>query len=206
MQQSTGRQIVMVGFLHAQSCASLVSSWRHPESRRDSTSPEYYREIGRVLEAGKLHLGFFDDRLAVADRYGNSHPDTVQYGICRVEIDPVAVLVTMGMATERLGLGAACSTTCYQPFRVTRLSQTVDLMTQGRVAWNVVTSMNDGEAWNMGLEDAVERDTRYDHADEFMEGVLGQWESREDDAIVADAAVGLFAHPDNRRDGRCLRR
>ncbi len=206
MQQSTGRHIVMVGFLQAQNCASLVSSWRHPESRRDSTSPEYYREIGRVLEAGKLHLGFFDDRLAVADRYGNSQPDTVQYGICCVKIGPAAVPMTLGMATELLGLGATCSTTHYQPFQIDRPFQTVDLMMQRRAAWNVVTSMNDGEAWNMGLEDAVERDTRYDRTDEFMEGVLGQWESWEDDAIVADAAVGLFAHPDNRRDGRCLRR
>jgi FMN-dependent oxidoreductase (nitrilotriacetate monooxygenase family) len=69
-------------------------------------------------------------------------------------------------------------------------------MTQGRAAWNVVTSMNEGEAWNMGLEDVVEHDTRYDRADEFMQVVLGHWDSWEDDAIVADRATGLFAHPD----------
>ncbi len=53
------RQIVMVGFLQAQNCTNLVTSWRHPASRTDSYSPEYYRHIGRVLEAGKFHLGFF---------------------------------------------------------------------------------------------------------------------------------------------------
>jgi FMN-dependent oxidoreductase (nitrilotriacetate monooxygenase family) len=196
MRQSRTRQIVMVGFLQAQNCTNLVSSWRHPESRQDSASPEYYREIGRVLEAGKFHLGFFDDRLAMPDRYGNDHAHTVQYGIRCVKMDPVAVLMTMGMATERLGLGATCSTTYYQPFHVARLFQTVDLMTEGRAAWNVVTSMNEGEAWNMGLADVVEHDTRYDRADEFMEVVLGHWDSWEDDAIVADRASGLFAKPD----------
>ena len=67
------RQMVMVGFLQAQNCTNLVSSWRHPESRDDSMSADYYRTIGRVLEEGKFHLGFFDDRLAMPDRYGNDH-------------------------------------------------------------------------------------------------------------------------------------
>ena len=40
-------QMVMVGFLQAQNCTDLVSSWRHPESRDDSMSADYYRTIGR---------------------------------------------------------------------------------------------------------------------------------------------------------------
>ena len=190
------RQIVMVGFLQAQNCTNLVSSWRHPASRTDSYSPEYYRHIGRVLEAGKFHLGFFDDRLAMPDRFGGDHAHTVQYGIRCVKMDPVAVLMTMGMATERLGLGATCSTTYYEPFHVARLFQTVDLMTNGRAAWNVVTSMNDGEALNMGADAHENHDGRYDRADEFMQVVLGHWDSWEDDAIVCDKAIGLYAHPD----------
>ncbi len=190
------RQIVMVGFLQAQNCTNLVSSWRHPASRTDSYSPDYYRHIGRVLEAGKFHLGFFDDRLAMPDRFGGDHAHTVQYGIRCVKMDPVAVLMTMGMATERLGLGATCSTTYYEPFHVARLFQTVDLMTNGRAAWNVVTSMNDGEALNMGAEVHDNHDGRYDRADEFMEVVLGHWDSWEDDAIVCDKATGLYAHPE----------
>lgn len=114
------RQIVMVGFLQAQNCTNLVTSWRHPASRTDSYSPEYYRHIGRVLEAGKFHLGFFDDRLAMPDRFGGDHAHTVQYGIRCVKMDPIAVLMTMGMATERLGLGATCSTTYFEPFHVAR--------------------------------------------------------------------------------------
>jgi alkanesulfonate monooxygenase SsuD/methylene tetrahydromethanopterin reductase-like flavin-dependent oxidoreductase (luciferase family) len=59
------RQMVMVGFLQAQNCTNLPSSWRHPESRDDSMSADYYQEIARILEAGKFHMAFFDDRLAM---------------------------------------------------------------------------------------------------------------------------------------------
>ena len=193
------RQMVMVGFLQAQNCTNLVSSWRHPESRDDSTSADYYQTIGRVLEDGKFHVGFFDDRLAMPDRYGNDHRHTVEHGIRCVKMDPVTVLTVMGMATKRLGLGATCSTTYFEPFHVARVFATLDLMTNGRAAWNVVTSMNDGEALNMGLGEHMEHDSRYDRADEFMDVVLGHWNSWDDDAIVLDKQTGLFAHPDKVR-------
>jgi FMN-dependent oxidoreductase (nitrilotriacetate monooxygenase family) len=190
------RQIVMVGFLQAQNCTNLASSWRHPDSRTDSWSPDFYRHIGRVLEEGKFHLGFFDDRLSMPDMYGRDHGHTVAHGIRCVKLDAVTVLTVLGMATQRLGLGATYSTSYYEPFHVARVFGTLDLMTQGRAAWNVVTSLNDGEAQNMGREESLAHDLRYDRADEFMAIVLGHWDAWEDDAIVQDKASGLFAHPD----------
>ncbi|HEY4920036.1 MAG TPA: LLM class flavin-dependent oxidoreductase [Xanthobacteraceae bacterium] len=190
------RQIIMVGFLQAQNCTNLASSWRHPASRTDSWSPEFYRHIGRVLEEGRFHLGFFDDRLSMPDMYGRDHGHTVAHGIRCVKLDAVTVLTVLGMATERLGLGATYSTSYYEPFHVARVFATLDLMTHGRAAWNVVTSLNDGEAQNMGREEAIAHDLRYDRADEFMEVVHGHWDAWEDDAIVQDKAGGLFAHPD----------
>ena len=59
-------------------------------------------------------------------------------------------------------------------------------MTDGRAAWNVVTSLNDGEALNMGRGEVIEHDLRYDRADEFMEVVLGHWDAWEDDALIVD--------------------
>jgi FMN-dependent oxidoreductase (nitrilotriacetate monooxygenase family) len=190
------RQMILVGFLQAQNCTNHPSSWRHPESRTDSWSPDYYRHIGRVLEEGKFHLGFFDDRLSMPDMYGRNHAHTVAHGIRCVKLDAVTVLAVMGMATERLGLGATYSTSYYEPFHVARVFATLDLMTGGRAAWNVVTSLNDGEAQNMGRDEVVDHDLRYDRADEFMEIVLGHWDSWEDDAIVQDKVTGLFAQPE----------
>jgi FMN-dependent oxidoreductase (nitrilotriacetate monooxygenase family) len=185
--------MAMVGFLQAQNCTNLPASWRHPDSRTDFLSADYYQEIARILEEGKFHLAFFDDRLAMPDRYGNDHVHAVEHGIRCVKLDPIVVLMTMAMVTRHLGLGATCSTTYYEPFHVARLFATLDLMTNGRAAWNVVTSLNDGEALNMGRGETMEHDLRYDRADEFMEVVLGHWDGWEDDALIVDKRSGRFA-------------
>src|SRR5687767_11115223 len=189
------RQMTLVAFLQAQNCTNLASSWRHPLSRTDTWSPGYYRHVGRLLEQGKFHLGFFDDRLSMPDMYGQDHAHTVQHGIRCVKLDAVTVLTVMGMATERLGLGATYSTTYYEPFHVARVFATLDHMTNGRAAWNVVTSLNAGEALNMGRDEVMEHDLRYDRADEFMEIVLGHWSAWADDALIVDKDSGTFADP-----------
>jgi FMN-dependent oxidoreductase (nitrilotriacetate monooxygenase family) len=193
LSPAVARQMILVGFLQAQNCTNLPASWRHPESRTDFLSPDFYADIARILEEGKFHLAFFDDRLAMPDRYGNDHTHAVEHGIRCVKLDPIVTMMVMGMCTSRLGLGATCSTTYYEPFHVARMFATVDLMTRGRAAWNVVTSLNDGEAFNMGRTEVMEHDLRYDRADEFMEVVLGHWDAWEDDALIVDKASGRFA-------------
>ncbi len=192
MANNKPRQMVLVGFLQAQNCTTIPAAWRHPEARLDFTTPQYFRHIGQTLERGMFDLGFFDDRLAMPDMYSGDHQHTIENGIRCVKMDPTAVLMAMGMATSRLGLGATYSTTYYEPFHVARLFSTIDHMTEGRAAWNVVTSVNDNEARNMGLERAVGHDERYDRADEFMEVVHGHWDTWEADALVLDRESGRF--------------
>ncbi len=193
------RQMSLVAFLQAQNCTTLPSSWRHPEARIDTYSPEYYQHIAKVLEHGKFDVGFFDDRLAMPDMYAGDHSETVKNGIRCTKLDAVTCLMTMGSVTKHLGLGATYSTTYFEPFHVARLFQTLDLMTKGRAAWNVVTSVNDNEALNMGRESHTEHDLRYDRADEFVEVVLRHWDSWDDDAVVVDKENNLYAHPDKVR-------
>ena len=190
------RQIALVGFLQAQNCTTIPAAWRHPDARHDVTSVGFYQHIAKVLERGLFDLGFFDDRLAMPDMFGGDHKHTVENGIRCVKLDAVTVLTTMGMATTKLGLGATYSTTYFPPFHIARVFSTLDHMTGGRAAWNVVTSVNDNEAKNMGLSQAPDHDTRYDQADEFMELVHGHWDTWEEDAIVADRDSGLYAHGD----------
>ena len=187
------KHIVLVGFLQAQNCTTIPAAWRHPDARHDVTSASFYRHVGQTLERGKFDLGFFDDRLAMPDLYGGDHRHTVENGIRCVKLDPVTVLTAMGMSTERLGLGATYSTSYYEPFHVARVFATLDHMSEGRAAWNVVTSVNDNEAKNMGLAEAPAHDVRYDRADEFMEVVHGHWDSWEIDAIEANRATGRYA-------------
>ncbi len=189
------RQMKLIGFLQAQNCSNYPASWRHPASRQDWFSREYYEEIGRTLERGKFHLAFFDDRLAIPDRFGDDFTETVRHGVRAAKLDPLAVAMAVGLATRHLGVGLTYSTTYYEPFHVARVFATVDLLLNGRAAWNVVTSLNDSEAANFGASGHLAHDLRYDRADEFMEVVLGHWETWEDDAIVFDREQGLFADP-----------
>lgn len=191
--KTTERQVALIGFLQAQNCTTIPAAWRHPEARHDVTNVGFYQDIAKILERGLFDLGFFDDRLAMPDMYGGDHRHTVEHGIRCVKLDAVTVLTTMGMATQKLGLGATYSTTYFPPFHVARVFSTLDHMTGGRAAWNVVTSVNDNEARNMGLPQAPAHDVRYDRADEFMEVVHGHWDTWEADAVVADRTTGVYA-------------
>ena len=124
---------------------------------------------------------------------GHDHAEAVRNGIRVVKLDLVSILTAMGLATSKLGLGATYSTTYYEPFHVARVFATLDHMLGGRAAWNVVTSLNDSEAHNMGADDHLEHDLRYDRADEFLEIVLSHWDSWGDDAIIQDRESGIFA-------------
>jgi len=188
-------QMALVAFLQAQNCSNYPGSWRHPATIQDYLSAGYYQRIARTLEDGRFHMAFFDDRLALPDILGSDHGEAVRHGIRVVKLEPVSILMAMGLATKQLGLGATYSTTYYEPFHVARVFATVDHLLNGRVAWNVVTSLNDSEARNMGSTAHLEHDLRYERADEFMEVVLSHWDAWDDDAILHDREDGRFADP-----------
>lgn len=189
------KELVLVAFLQAQNCSNYPASWRHPDAAPDFTTAEYYQRVARMLEAGKFHLAFFDDRLAMPSSYNASFEQAVRYGIRAVKLDPVTVLTVMGCVTSRLGLGATYSTTYFEPFHVARIFATLDNLFGGRAAWNVVTSLNDAEAANFGRIEHLPHDLRYDRAEEFMEIVTGHWAAWDDGAIRLDKAHGVFADP-----------
>ena len=187
--------MVLIAFLQAQNCSNYVGSWRHPMSMSDFLSPDYYRRIARTLEDARFDMAFFDDRLAMPEIYGQSSDLAVEYGIRSVKLDPTAVLMAMAMDTEHLGLGATYSTTYHEPFHVARLFATLDQMSRGRIAWNIVTSLNDTEAANFGRSMHLGHDERYDRADEFLEIVTDMWGAWEADALILDKTAGRFADP-----------
>ncbi len=97
--------MTLVAFLQAQNCSNLPGSWRHPSTMLDFLTPEYYQRIARILEDGKIQMAFFDDRLALPDRYTDNHAEAVNAGVRAVKMDPSTMLMAMGMATTQLGLG-----------------------------------------------------------------------------------------------------
>ena len=115
------RNMVMVGFLQAQNCSNFVGSWRHPAARSDFASPDYYAHIGRVLEAGKFQLAFFDDRLGMPEFHGGRFTEAVAHGIrCVTSGDrclPGSSLLrsTCGATRSRAGSRGAVQPTCIRP-------------------------------------------------------------------------------------------
>ncbi len=190
------KQMSLVGFMHAGNATVYAGSWRHPATEHGFLQASYYEKLGRTLEEGCFDMMFFDDRLAMPSIYGGSVAEAVRHGARPVKLDLSVVLGVIAGATRSIGLGATYSTTYYSPFHVARTFATIDHLTGGRAAWNVVTSVNDSEAQNYGVDQVLAHDTRYDRADEFLEATTGLWDSWEDDALILDRAAGIFADPD----------
>ena len=98
-------------------------------------------------------------------------------------------------ATERIGVAATFSTSNQHPFYAARLWATIDHLTRGRAAWNVVTSINRNQQANYGAE-REPTELRYDKAHEYMEVCRKLWDSWDDDAVVMDRENAVFADPD----------
>jgi FMN-dependent oxidoreductase (nitrilotriacetate monooxygenase family) len=185
----------LVGFMQAGNTSVYAGSWRHPATEHGFLDLSYYQKLGRTLEAGCFDMMFFDDRLAMPGIYGGSVAEAVRRGARPVKLDLSIVLGAIAGATRSIGLGATYSTTYYAPFHVARTFATLDHLSGGRAAWNVVTSVNDSEAQNFGVSAHLGHEERYDRADEFLEATTALWDTWEDDALVLDRAGAVFADP-----------
>jgi FMN-dependent oxidoreductase (nitrilotriacetate monooxygenase family) len=186
----------LCGFLIAGPVVHSHGIWRNPRHETAFLTLGHYVHIAQVLERGRFDFLFFADRLAIADRFGDSHETGIRYGDQdATRMDPLPILGALAASTSHIGLGATRSTTYDAPYNLAREFATLDHISAGRAAWNVVTSMNDGEALNFGKLAHLGHDERYDRADEFMEVALKLWDSWEPDALVLDRAGGIYADP-----------
>ena len=189
-------QMHLAVFASAGPVSGSHGGWRHPEATGDLLSAAYYQQLGRLLEAGRFDLVFLADILAVPDRLGDSLDSQLRYGaLGALRLDPLVVLGLIAGATKHVGLACTISTTYFEPFAVARSLATLDHLSAGRAAWNIVTSFQEAEARNFGRDTQRSRDQRYDRADEFMAVACALWDSWQDDALVRDKATPLFADP-----------
>jgi FMN-dependent oxidoreductase (nitrilotriacetate monooxygenase family) len=190
------RRMHLAAFTSAGPVSGIHGGWRHPAADRNILAATYYARIARTLEEGCFDLMFLADILAVPDRLHDSMDSQLRHGaLGALRLDPMIVLASVIGATRRLGLAATVSTTYYPPFHIARSFATLDHLSAGRAAWNIVTSFQQAEAKNFGLEDHLSREARYDRADEFVEVCCKLWDSWGDDALVLDAEAPLFADP-----------
>jgi len=192
---STRRKMHLVAFLKTGPTCHHHGMWRHPESDNDFLDPAWYEHVARVLEKGKFDCLFFADTLGIFDLYKGGFDTMLGRGGQMGLLDPMPVLAIMARVTRHIGLGATMSTTYFNPYHIARLLGTLDHLSKGRMAWNVVSSINHLEARNFGEERLPDRDTRYDRADEVLEACGKLWESWDADALVMDKERGVFADP-----------
>jgi FMN-dependent oxidoreductase (nitrilotriacetate monooxygenase family) len=166
-----------------------VAGWRYPDSNATGVmSLDYYRELAGICEGGKLDFMFLADELAVWDKYqsGLDHSVTVRP-------EPLTLLSALIGSTSRLGLAATVSTTYHEPFNVARSLASLDHLSGGRAAWNLVTSAIEEEAYNFGKTRHMEHDERYERAREFWQVACKLWDSWDDDALVMNKETAIFA-------------
>jgi FMN-dependent oxidoreductase (nitrilotriacetate monooxygenase family) len=189
------RPIHLAQFLvHGPSYHSLAM-WRHPKTdwrRYPWQRPELYQHIARTCERGKFDMVFFADLNYISDTYQGSLAPALRYAAQAPEHDPIPLLSFMAAVTERIGVAATFSTSHQHPFYAARLWATLDHLTQGRAAWNVVTSINHNQSANYG-EAREDADTRYDKAHEYIQVCRELWQSWDEDAVVLDKANAVFA-------------
>ena len=147
--------------------------------------------FAQKLEAGKFDAFFMADHLAVL----NMPVNALKRSATVTSFDPMALLPALAMVTERLGLIATGSTTFDAPYHVARRFASLDHISEGRAAWNIVTTSNPDAALNFGLDEHMDHDERYQRAREFYDVVTGLWDSWADDAFIRDVENGVYFDP-----------
>jgi FMN-dependent oxidoreductase (nitrilotriacetate monooxygenase family) len=171
-----------------------VASWRHPGATDGGNMRlDHFVELARLAEQGLFDMFF------LADGVGIRSEDEPRGSLSRmannVQFEPLTLLSALAMTTRHLGLIATASTTYNEPYHIARKFASLDHISGGRAGWNVVTSYTDSEARNFGCDHALDYDTRYERAQEFVEVVQGLWESWEEDAFPRDKASGVNYDP-----------
>jgi FMN-dependent oxidoreductase (nitrilotriacetate monooxygenase family) len=175
--------------------------WAHPEN----TTTDYKRlghwtSLARMLDEG----GF--DFLFLADSYGypvigDEVPDVAFRQAVEIpKNDPMLLVPAMAAAAPRLCFGVTASTTYEPPFANARRFATLDHLTEGRVAWNVVTTSSAVVANLFGRDRFIPHDERYAMAAEYLDVSYALFEgSWDDDAVLADKVSRVYADPDRIR-------
>ena len=168
------------------------AAWRHPDVPADGTLRfEHYARSAKAAERGKCDLIFFADGIGVRER-DIPRGSLARSGYEIVEMEPMTLLPALAVVTRHIGLVTTASTTYNEPYNLARKFATLDLISNGRAGWNVVTSWSEAEARNFNRDQHVDYDTRYARAAEFVDVVKGLWDSWEDDAFLFDKRSGRF--------------
>lgn len=163
------------------------AAWRHPASTPERMfEPDFYLDLARAAEAAALDAVFLAD-IPKLDA-------NIEFNAAG-RLDPLLTLATIAGGTERIGLIATASTTYSYPWQLARALSTLDHLSRGRAAWNIVTTDSPDAARNFGLDGNPDSALRYERAEAFVDAVEALWDSWDDDAVVLDRPAGRYVDP-----------
>ncbi|KAK7419634.1 hypothetical protein QQX98_003225 [Neonectria punicea] len=197
------KQIILNAFVMNTPGHLAPGLWRHPRNKTDQYKKlSFWVELAQLLDKADFHAMFIADTLGPYDVYKG--PENVvpalSSGAQFPVNDPLYLVPAMAAATKNLILGVTASLTYEKPYSLARRLSTVDHLSEGRVAWNIVTSYLDSAARNHGLKEQIPHDERYAIAHEYLEVLYKLWEgSFRDDAVLADRETGVYIAPDGVR-------
>ena len=188
---SRPRQIRLGAFLQA--TGHHAAAWRHPQAQADAGhNIAHYRALAETAERGRFDMVF------VADSPGGwgdlSATDAFSRDAKHAHFEPVTLWAALSQVTRHVGFVATSTTTYEDPYTTARKFASLDWISGGRAAWNVVTTGADVSP-NFSLPAHLEHARRYERAEEFVDVVLGLWDSYEDDAFIRERESGVYLDP-----------
>jgi FMN-dependent oxidoreductase (nitrilotriacetate monooxygenase family) len=154
-----------------------------------------YEQIARIAERGCFDMLFSGDGTGIPSTWQGSRDAAIRWGVSwpRQEMSPL--MTAMARVTKHLGFGVTYSTTFMHPYYLARLLNSLDHVTGGRIAFNVITSTRRSDFENYGFDDLMSHDARYERMEEFVDVCRLLWDSVEPDAMLWDHASGVVGDP-----------
>lgn len=176
----------------------IQGTWRLPDAgQADYNSLDHWVDLARLLERGRFDAIFFADVAGLYGDYRGGYRKYVESGLQVPSNDPSVLASAIAYATEHLGIAITSSVVQEHPFNFARRISTLDHLTGGRVAWNIVTSHIENTFRNFGHERIVPHDERYAWAEEYLDVVFKLWEGSWDEgALLQDRERGIHADAD----------
>lgn len=147
-----------------------------------------FRKLAETAERGTFDFFFLAEGLRLREVKGRIHDLDV---VGRPE--SLTVLSALAAVTTHLGLAATVNSTFNEPYELAKRLSTLDHISNGRAAWNVVTSWDAFTGENFRRGGYLDKGDRYVRAQESLRIVRKLWDSWNGDELVLDQAAGAFA-------------
>lgn len=193
----TRPRFILSAFLMNTSSHILGGMWRHPQAQQHRFNElNLWVDLAKKLEDAKFDSLFFADVAGLYSDHEGGWASLARKGLQVPSHDPLVLLSALAGSTKDIGLAMTSSVIQAHPFQFARQISTLDHLSGGRVAWNIVTSVLENAHRNFGGKDLMAHDDRYGWAEEYVEAAYKLWEgSWEENAVLADKRSGVYADP-----------